>query len=452
MRNSIAHHLCRSRLVFFESFFAIILALMACGCSGTASINSVLAVTVSPTSASLALGATQQFSSTVTSSSNTAVTWSVNGVPGGNSTVGTISNSGLYAAPSVISPGSVSVTAASQADSTKQASASVAVRQQVLAVAAAPAQGMTPAAALDLVLAAGGRGQGVDLHWPELEPSPGVYDFTTANKIITDENEGPFRIHVALDVINTTVREVPSDLVTTPFDDPQQMLPRFTNMLTALLNQYGTKIDSITIGNEVDVYLGANPTQWQAYATFYGEASALIHSQFPSIRVGVTSTFGGATDATNGPLIAALNSVSDMFMMNYYPLNADFTPRDPSVVTADFAKILAVSQGKPILLQEVGYPTSTALGSSEQMQAQFVNNVFSEWMKAGNKIEYLSFFLLHDDTPANCAQIAAQFQQANPNFVLFFCSLGLRNSDGTDKLAWPALKTAAQADGFTAQP
>jgi hypothetical protein len=438
-------------LASFLSVFAIILALTVCGCTGSASVNPVLAVTVSPTSASLALGATQQFSGTVTGSSNTAVTWSVNGVPGGNPTDGTISNSGLYAAPAVISPGSVSVTAASQADSTKQASASVAVRQQVLAVAAAPAQGMTPAAALDLVLAAGGRGQGVDLHWPAMEPSPGVYDFTTANKIITDENQGPFQIHVALDVINTTVREVPADLATTAFNDPLQMLPRFTNMLTALLNQYGTKIDSIAIGNEVDVYLAAHPTEWSAYATFYGQASALIRSKFPSVRVGVTSTFGGATGATNSPLIAGLNSVSDMFMMNYYPLNANYTPLDPSVVSADFVKILVASQGKPILLQEVGYPTSTQLGSSEQMQAQFVINVFSEWMKAGDKIEYLSFFLLHDDTPANCQLIAAQFGVTDPNFPLFFCSLGLRNSDGTDKLGWPALKTAAQADGFTAQ-
>jgi hypothetical protein len=414
-------------------------------------MNPVLAVTVSPSSVSLALGATQQFTAMVTGGPNAAVTWSVNGIPGGNSTVGTISNSGLYAAPAGISPGSVTVTVISQADSTKQASASVAVRKQVLAVAAAPAQGMSAAAALDLVLAAGGRGQGVDLHWPNLEPSPGGYDFMTANQIITDQNQGPFRIHVAVDVINTTVREVPPDLASAPFDSPQ-MMTRFTNMLMALLNQFGTRIDSIAIGNEVDVYLSAHPTEWSAYATFYGQASMLIRTMYPSVRVGVTSTFGGATHAQTGPLIAGLNSVSDVFMMNYYPLNANYTPRDPSVVTDDFVKILAASQGKPILLQEVGYPTSTTLGSSEQMQAQFVTNVFSEWMKAGDKIQYLSFFLLHDDTPQNCQLIADQFGVTDPNFVLFFCSLGLRNSNGTDKLGWPALKSAAHADGFADQP
>ena len=40
-----------------------------------------------------------QFTATVTGTTNTAVTWSVNGVAGGNSTVGTISTSGAYTAP-----------------------------------------------------------------------------------------------------------------------------------------------------------------------------------------------------------------------------------------------------------------------------------------------------------------------------------------------------------------
>ena len=216
-------------------------------------------------------------------------------------------------------------------------------------------------------------------------------------------------------------------------------------MLTALLTQYGSKIDSIAIGNEVDVYLSANPTEWQPYATFYGQASALIHSHFPSIRVGVTSTFGGAIDATNGPLISALNAVSDMFMMNYYPLNANFTPLDPSVVSADFAKILAAGPpGKPILLQEVGYPTSTALGSSEQMQAQFVTNVFSEWMKAGDKIEYLSFFLLHDDTPANCAADRGPIQHDESKFCSVLLQLGL------EKFRWNGQAGMAGAENRSA--
>lgn len=88
----------------------------------------VVSVSVSPTTASVQTAGTQQFTASVTGSSNTAVTWQVNSVTGGNSTVGTVSTGGLYTAPSAVpSPASVMVTAISQADTTKSASASVTV-------------------------------------------------------------------------------------------------------------------------------------------------------------------------------------------------------------------------------------------------------------------------------------------------------------------------------------
>src|SRR5205814_3576343 len=70
----------------------------------------------------------QQFTATVQNTSNTAVTWQVSGVTGGNATVGTISSSGLYTAPAVVpNPAIVTVTAVSQADPTKSASAQVTI-------------------------------------------------------------------------------------------------------------------------------------------------------------------------------------------------------------------------------------------------------------------------------------------------------------------------------------
>jgi len=92
-----------------------------------------VSVTISPTTATLATLATQPFTATVSGNTNTAVTWQVNGVSGGNSTVGLVSttvpgtsNEALYLGPSAVpSPATVSVTAVSQADPTKSASATV---------------------------------------------------------------------------------------------------------------------------------------------------------------------------------------------------------------------------------------------------------------------------------------------------------------------------------------
>jgi uncharacterized protein (DUF1800 family) len=85
-------------------------------------------VTVSPASASVIVQATQQFTATVTGTTNTALSWSVNGIAGGNTTVGRIGANGLYSAPDVIpTPASVTVTATSMADSKAGASSAVTV-------------------------------------------------------------------------------------------------------------------------------------------------------------------------------------------------------------------------------------------------------------------------------------------------------------------------------------
>ena len=56
-------------------------------------------VTVHPAKASLTLSEPQQYTATVINTTNHSVMWSVDGVRGGNSTVGTISTSGLYHPP-----------------------------------------------------------------------------------------------------------------------------------------------------------------------------------------------------------------------------------------------------------------------------------------------------------------------------------------------------------------
>jgi uncharacterized protein (TIGR03437 family) len=102
------------------------------GVTGAATLTvtaaSGVAVTISPTSATVQTGAPQQFTATVTGSSDTGVTWSVAGVQGGNPIVGAVSTTGLYTAPSSVpSTNPVTVTATSVADSTKSASARVTI-------------------------------------------------------------------------------------------------------------------------------------------------------------------------------------------------------------------------------------------------------------------------------------------------------------------------------------
>ena len=98
--------------------------------SATASVTivPVVVVTVTPTNTSVVTGATQQLSASVTGTTNTAVTWTLQGAGCSGAACGTISTTGLYTAPSAApSPPNVTVIATSSADSSKTGSASVAI-------------------------------------------------------------------------------------------------------------------------------------------------------------------------------------------------------------------------------------------------------------------------------------------------------------------------------------
>jgi hypothetical protein len=85
-------------------------------------------VALTPATAAIGLGATQQFFGYAVGNVNNTLIWQVNGIAGGSSsTVGTINSAGTYIAPSSmpISGNTVTVTVISQADPTKTQSALV---------------------------------------------------------------------------------------------------------------------------------------------------------------------------------------------------------------------------------------------------------------------------------------------------------------------------------------
>jgi len=88
----------------------------------------VVAISISPTSATVRVQQNRQFTATIQGSTNTSAIWKVNGIIGGNATVGTINQAGLYVAPSSVpSPSTVAVSSTAVADQTKTATASVTV-------------------------------------------------------------------------------------------------------------------------------------------------------------------------------------------------------------------------------------------------------------------------------------------------------------------------------------
>ena len=109
--------------------------------SGSSTQQQQPSVTVSGAS-QVRLGSTAIFTATVTNLTNTAVTWQVNGIAGGNGTVGTITAAGVYTPPTTIpANNSVNVTAVSVASPSVSGYAPVSILNPIPSITGA---GATP--------------------------------------------------------------------------------------------------------------------------------------------------------------------------------------------------------------------------------------------------------------------------------------------------------------------
>lgn len=101
---------------------------LTAACGGGASSHpppANVSIQISPTSFNLGLGSNLQFVATVTGTTDTSAAWQVNGMPGGDASLGTITGAGLYIAPVNMPAGAITVTAVANADSTRTSSASL---------------------------------------------------------------------------------------------------------------------------------------------------------------------------------------------------------------------------------------------------------------------------------------------------------------------------------------
>jgi hypothetical protein len=108
------------------------------GCGSAGGVSSppppppAILVTVTPANGSVVLGNQATFTASVTNTADTVVSWSVNTVLGGNSTLGTITSAGVYTAPADLpSPATVQVTATSHADQTKSGTGTAAITSDI---------------------------------------------------------------------------------------------------------------------------------------------------------------------------------------------------------------------------------------------------------------------------------------------------------------------------------
>jgi len=274
-------------------------------------------------------------------------------------------------------------------------------------------------------------GSFVSMTWSDLEPTPGAF-----NKAKFDEQMGFGKFIggdqlITIKTIDTVKPVLPSDLMVKPFADAE-LQNRFTQFVERLTPALPKSVKWLSLGNEVDGYLQEKPEAQAAFIKMVRQAREVVHKTRPDIHVGLTVTYGGIK--ARPAQIRTLLEDSDTLFVTYYPLNADFTPMPPEQVPSQIQSIVDAAGTRNVVLQEFGYPSSKDLGSSEEKQAEFVRQVFKTF-PSQPKITFANYYIQVDFSPIQTGFFTQYYGTANPQFVAYLNSLGLRDTKGKPKAA-----------------
>ncbi len=304
-------------------------------------------------------------------------------------------------------------------------------------------------AAISTAIDAGAEAVSLTLFWDELENAPGEYQ-PDPNWLEIANAYYPTR-KIALDLvinpIDTNQARLPKDLQSLPFDDPE-VIARFNHLLDYVFTQI-PDLDLVTfsIGNETDGYLGTNEKKWDEYTAFFAATSAHARSLRPDLVIGTKGIFDGIT-GDNASHFQKINAYSDAIFVTYYPLNNNFTVREPDTVHEDFAKITAAYPDKDIYFLELGYPSSKKCDSSEEKQAEFIAETFHAWDTHNEQVKMINFAWLNEIPSSAVKEFENYYGFSNRSFASYLGSLGFLNEDGSEKASYRQLKAEAEARGW----
>ena len=296
--------------------------------------------------------------------------------------------------------------------------------------------------------ALGAESVSLSVHWDNYETAPGVYQpeqdwLEIANAYYPAQD---LQVSLVISVLDTTEIRLPEDLQGRSLADPE-VIERFQ----AFLEEVHRKIPDLTLtslalGNEIDGVLGTDPARWEEYGVFYQSSAAYARELWPGTPIGTKVMFAGLTGGS-ADLAAALNQHSDVIMLTYYPLQGDFSVRDPDVIHHDLAEAAALYPGRMLYLTEIGYPSGEATDSSYQKQADFIREMFAAWDEHAGQIPVLSYSWLTDLSRESVSTFQNYYGVSNQAFGEFLRTLGLRTypGDGEDKPGYEAFLEETRA-------
>lgn len=287
---------------------------------------------------------------------------------------------------------------------------------------------------------AGCNGAVLTYSWPSLEPRQGEFTLEELkNGVVINEGRVLF---LGIQVLNTTVKDLPADLQTKRFDDPQ-VIERFHSFLDALAPLLQNRIRYLSIGNESDIYLSANPNEIGAFETFLNAATEHAKKIAPNLIIGTTLTDAGALR----PEFQQLIKNTDAHFLTYYhgQVGVEGAFKDTAKVKEEILTLATKLDDRAIIFQEIGFPAHDKISSAAK-QVEFVNGVFDAWDELNTRVPFLNYFMMYDFPESIVKDQLTYYgvKEDTEPLVRFLTSLGLHKADGTPRESWNVFEKRAK--------
>ena len=290
------------------------------------------------------------------------------------------------------------------------------------------------------------------LTWLSIEPTPNTYEdpFDALELLSQYAAANNLKFSLTIRPIDLTGKTVPTDLDNTRFNDVK-MINRFKSVVDFIFSKLPPSILlNLQIGNEIDGYnTSIEPSSfWDDYSIFLQEITAYAHTYDLNLKIGFTGTFKGMI--SNPDLYKDLLQNVDILGVTYYPLQNDFSVKDPDVVFHDFDDLVSTFGDYPIYLQEIGYQSSPENNSSETKQAMFYCNLFKAWDIHPQKIKAINMVRLNDLSLQSAEESAGPYGISNNKFIEYLRTLGIRTfqNEGTNKEVFQVIKENMSQRGW----
>jgi hypothetical protein len=293
------------------------------------------------------------------------------------------------------------------------------------------------------------------ISWPDVEKGKGKYKWKGNDYMIGRAREAGLRLSVAFHVIRTAIRGPrPAGLDSLEWQDPE-LIERFSDMVVAFLDRYEDTVDYVEVGSEVNAYFKNHEDEIEPYRVFFTAVRNNIKAKYPNVSVGIVFAYRQLKESNNFAIYNRLN-IGDHDGFTLYTTGDDFAhTKDPKLVFDALNEIAQLTGDRRFALEEVGWTASQSLGGSDESQREAVKYFFDFLEQAPDRLEFISWFNLHDGRDKDCARIAKSFSRQgdglsrNPDkmklFSDFLCHFGLRKNDGTPRPAWDEWVQRAEA-------